>query len=115
MPPHSHPPSLQFFVELAYCHQWATGKETGTQLNVVLSATSGFKEDDFRESFAADPALFYLTATAFAVPVAAFSDLVQVSCVVPTSEHYSASVLDMYFVCYPTALFLPQSITVRQC
>ena len=73
-------PLLQFFVELAYCHQWTTGKAAGTQLDVVLSSTSDFREDNFRQSFSADPALYYLTATAFAVPVTAFDDLVQVSC-----------------------------------
>lgn len=80
-------PLPQFFVELAYCHQWATGKEAGTQLDVVLSSKSDFREDKFQESFTADPALFYLTGTAFAVPVAAFDELVQVSCPL---EHHSA-------------------------
>lgn len=69
---------LQFFLELAYCHQWVTGKEAGTQLDVALSSTSDFRDDGFREAFAADPALFHLTATAFGVPEAAFGDLAQV-------------------------------------
>ena len=70
--------TIQFFLELAYCHQWVTGKEAGTQLDVTLSSNSDFREDDFREAFAADPALFHLTATAFSVPETAFGNLVQV-------------------------------------
>ena len=69
---------LQFFIELAYCHQWITGEAPGTQLDASL-CTVDFDVKVFRDDFVKDPTLFYLSSTAFNVPIKAFQEIVNVS------------------------------------